>query len=235
MKKDLYLFDETKGLVMKPDADKSDVRSLIAKHAASCNGKAPDLMREFKIQDKEISKEYGDEVLTGDTVWRGRIVINGLLRVPEKSRLIIAPGTVVEFKKKDANGDGIGENGILMQGVLIAKGTSDGPIIFRSAERQKRTGDWDAINIMNSDGAQNLMEFCQVEDAYRGLHFHFSNVIVNESVLRNNYIGIQFQESAVEIRGSYIYGNKNGIKGRDSEVNFAGNYISGNINVISSA
>ncbi len=230
MKKDLYLFDEAKGLVMKPDPDKSDIRSLIAKHAASCNRKAPDIMKEYKIQDKEISKEYSDEVLPGDTVWRGRILINGLLRVPENSRLIITPGTVVEFRKKDSDGDGIGENGILMQGVLIAKGTSDRPIIFRSAERQKRTGDWDSINIMNSDGAQNLVEFCQIEDAYRGLHFHFSNVIVNESVLRNNYTGIQFQESAVEIRGSHIYDNKNGIKGRDSEVNFSGNHIAGNIN-----
>ena len=60
-------------------------------------------------------------------------------------------------------------------------------------------GDWDSINIMNSDKAQNLIEFCQIEDAYRGLHFHFSHVTVADSIIRNNYRGIQFQESVVEI------------------------------------
>lgn len=217
MKNDLYM--------ITPDNE-----SLTLKPAAMCNRNSYDFKKEYIVQDKETSREYGDEVLLGDTVWRGRIVINGLLRVPVDSRLIIAPGTIVEFIKKDTNGDSIGENGILMQGVLIAKGTKDEPIIFRSAEKQKRAGDWDAINIMNSDGAQNLVEFCQIEDAYRGLHFHFSNVMVNGSILRNNYIGIQFQESSAEIRGSHIYGNKNGIKGRDSDINFTGNYVLDNIN-----
>ncbi|MBI4826975.1 MAG: right-handed parallel beta-helix repeat-containing protein [Nitrospirae bacterium] len=217
MKNDLYM--------PKPDSE-----SLTVKRPVLCNRNSYDFAKEFEVHGKETSREYGDEVLPGDTVWRGRIAINGLLRVPVNFRLIIAPGTVVEFKKKDTNGDGIGENGILMQGVLIAKGTKDEPIIFRSAEKQKRPGDWDAINIMNSDGAQNLVEFCQIENAYRGLHFHFSNVMVSESILRNNYIGIQFQESAAEIRGSHIYGNKNGIKGRDSDMNFTGNYVFDNIN-----
>ncbi|MBI5410096.1 MAG: right-handed parallel beta-helix repeat-containing protein [Nitrospirae bacterium] len=230
MKKDLYLFDETKGLTLKPAPDKSGTQNMIAKHLASCSKSTSEIMREYTTQDKELSKIYGDEVLQGDTVWRGRVLIEGLLRVPENSRLIITPGAVVEFRRKDTDGDGIGENGILMQGVLIAKGTKEEPILFRSAERQRRPGDWDSINIMNSDGAQNLVEFCQIEDAYRGLHFHFSNVMVNASVLRNNYLGIQFQESAVEIKGSRIYGNRSGIKGRDSRVGFTGNYVFGNIN-----
>jgi parallel beta-helix repeat protein len=91
-------------------------------------------------------------------------------------------------------------------------------------------GDWDAINIMNSDGVQNLVEYVQIENAYRGLHFHFSNVIVNGSVLKNNYRAIQFQESAVEMRDNYIFNNKSGIKARDSEIVFRDNHIFNNIN-----
>jgi len=183
---------------------------------------------EYTAKEKEIIRRYGNEVLLTDTVWGGRIEIDGVIRIPERSRLIILPGTVVEFKKKDTNSDGIGENGLLIQGVFIAKGTKEYPIIFRSAEKQKEIGDWDAINMMNSDGAQNLIEYCQIEDAYRGLHSHFSNVFVKGSVLRNNYRGMQFQESAVEIRENYFYGNKSGIQARDSEIILTDNYLCNN-------
>ena len=184
--------------------------------------------KEYSVGNKEISRQYADEVLLGDTVWRGRIIISGLIRLPAGSRLIITPGTVIEFKRLDTDGDGIGESGLMVQGVIIAKGTAESRIIFRSAEKLRRMGDWDSINIMNSDGARNLLEYCQVEDAYRGLHFHFSDVAVRYSVLRNNYRGIQFQESTADITGNYLYSNKSGLQGRDSQVIFSNNEISNN-------
>jgi hypothetical protein len=139
------------------------------------------------------------------------------------------PGTVVEFGKRDTNGDGIGENGLLIQGVLIAKGSRSNPIFFRSSEKSPGIGNWDSINIMNSDGVQNLIEYCQIEDAYRGLHFHFSNVLVNRSIFKNSYRGIQFQESQVELRNNRFYGNKSAVQGRDSQVVFTGNFVKENL------
>ncbi|RJQ45884.1 MAG: right-handed parallel beta-helix repeat-containing protein [Nitrospiraceae bacterium] len=187
-------------------------------------------LKEYKVKDsgKEKARVYGDDVLLGSVVWQGRIEVNGIIRVPENSRLIIMPGTVVEFRKKDANNDGIGENGLLIQGNFIAKGTREQPIFFRSAGKQRGMTDWDSINILNSDRTQNLIEHCQIENAYRGLHFHFSNVAVTESVLRNNERGIQFQESIVEIRGTHFYGNKSVLWARDSEIIFSDNAISHN-------
>ncbi|MFZ2198868.1 MAG: right-handed parallel beta-helix repeat-containing protein [Thermodesulfovibrionales bacterium] len=181
-----------------------------------------------EVEKKEKNRIYADAVLRGNTVWQGRIAVQGRIRVPEDSRLVIMPGTVVEFRKKDTNQDGIGENGLMIQGVIIAKGTGENPIIFRSAESQKRIGDWDAINIMNSDGVQNIIEYCQVEDAYRGLHFHFSNVAVRASVLRNNYRAVQFQESMVDIAGTHIYENNSGMQARDSAISMTDNFIFNN-------
>ncbi|WP_041973768.1 right-handed parallel beta-helix repeat-containing protein [Geobacter sp. OR-1] len=180
-------------------------------------------------QGQSITRVYKDEVLKGETVWRGRVEINGQVRVPEASRLVIMPGTIVEFHRRDTNGDGIGENGLLIQGVLIAKGTRQEPIFFRSAEKKPTIGDWDSINLMNSDGVQNLIEYCQIEDAYRGVHFHFSNVKVSRSVFRNSYRGIQFQESQVEILNNRFYGNKSAVQGRDSDILFAGNLVQKNL------
>lgn len=175
-----------------------------------------------------VSRRYQDEVFRGDTIWQGRIEVAGVIRVPEGSRLFILPGTIVEFFKKDSAGSGIGENGLLIQGRLIAKGTLENPIVFRSAEKVKRPGDWDSINIMNSAGAQNLIEHCRIEHAYRGLHFHFSHVGLYNSQLTNNYRGIQFQESLVLLKANHIYGNKSGVQGRDSDVSLFDNLISAN-------
>lgn len=179
--------------------------------------------------EKPLARIYRNEALTGETIWQGRIEINGQVRIPEAARLVIMPGTVVEFRKRDTNGDGIGENGILIQGVLVAKGTRAAPIVFRSAEPRPRMGDWDSINLMNSDGVQNLIEYCRIEDAYRGLHFHFSNVLVNHADFRNSYRGIQFQESQVDIRNSRFTANKSAVQGRDSDVRFTGNIVQGNL------
>ena len=179
---------------------------------------------------RPITAVYRDEALPGTTVWKGRILIDGQLRCPPASRLIILPGTVVEFTRKDSNGDGIGENGLQIQGQLIAKGTPEQPIIFRSGAQEPHLGDWDAINILGGDLAQNLLEYCRIEDAYRGLHFHFSNVAVNHLVLRNNYRGAQFQESLVQVNGSSFFGNKSGIQARDSEVTFTNNEVFDNLN-----
>jgi hypothetical protein len=185
-------------------------------------------LREFRVNGKGESRRYGEEVLAFDTIWQGRIRVDGILRIPEGVRLIVLPGTVIEFSKRDTNSDGIGENGLLIQGVIIAKGTPEKPILFRSAEKKAAMGDWDAINIMNSNGSQNLIEYCQIQDAYRALHFHFSNVAVNNSILRNNYRGMQFQESVVDMRGSAIYGNNSGLRARDSELFFQNNDVHNN-------
>jgi len=175
-----------------------------------------------------VARTYKNEALVGDTVWSGRIRIEGNLRIPEGSRLIVTPGTVVEFSRADSNGDGIGENGLLIQGVFIAKGTKQAPIVFRSGEKVRRMGDWDSINIMNSDKAENLVENCLIEDAYRGLHFHYSTVQVSSTRFRNNYRGIQFQESSVEIRSSEFRANKSGVQGRDSFIIFNNNRLASN-------
>jgi nitrous oxidase accessory protein NosD len=181
-----------------------------------------------KSTELPLSRRYGDDVLKGETVWRERVVVNGIVRVPEGSRLVILPGTMVEFGEKDTNSDGIGEYGLLIQGVIVARGTTEAQITFRSAGKKGRRGGWDAINIMNSSGAWNLMEHCRIEDAYRGLHFHFSRVAVTDSVFTNNYRGIQFQEATVLARGNRFFANRSAVQGRDSDITFSGNTLNDN-------
>ena len=123
------------------ESSNSIARDNIKKDSYTYKGKDYPVGRSYESQKKDLGRVYGDEVLLGDTVWQGRIEIDGMIRVPEGGRLIIVPGTLVEVKKLDTNGDGIGENGLLVQGVFIAKGTAENPIVFRSAEQNKRMGE----------------------------------------------------------------------------------------------
>ncbi len=198
-------------------------------HSTTDTPPAFSLQRYKEVTTDSKPVELVDKVLLGDTIWQGRIQITGQVRVPVNSRLTILPGTIIEFTKKDTNGDGIGESGLMLQGVLLAKGTAKQPIFFRSAEPDKKRGDWDAINIISSDGVRNIIEYCQFEDAYRGLHFHFSNVIMQHSVLVNNYRGMQFQESTVELRENSFYHNNSAVQARDSEIVLAGNFFVNNV------
>jgi hypothetical protein len=95
-------------------------------------------LRGPKTGPNDAGRVFGDEVILGTVVWQKRIEVRGTVRVPEGSRLVILPGTTVEFTRKDTNSDTIGENGLLIQGSIIAKGTEGSPIIFRSAEKQRR-------------------------------------------------------------------------------------------------
>ena len=175
-----------------------------------------------------LTRSYADEAVTGTVVWRGRVVVDGVVRVPADARLIVLPGTVVEFTFRDSNDDTIGENGLMIQGQLVAKGTAERPIFFRGSGPDRRPGLWDAINILGSDRRQNLIEYCQIEDAYRGVHFHFANVLVNHVQFRGNYRGAQFQESLVTVRDSVFTGNKSAVRARDSQVLFEDNRVEGN-------
>jgi hypothetical protein len=218
------------GALFAPDKD-SIVRHNRKKDLFRATSAGPVFTaREYAAAPVPLTATYKDEALPDYTVWKGRILIDGQLRLPPENRLYIMPGTIVEVTKKDTNSDGIGENGLQVQGLLIAKGTPEKPILFRSAELVRRRGDWDSINVLGSEQAQNIIEYCQIEDAYRGLHFHYANVAVNKTILRGNYRGAQFQESLVAIRDSQFYGNKSGLQTRDSEVIFENNAVFNNLN-----
>ncbi|MBU0674662.1 MAG: right-handed parallel beta-helix repeat-containing protein [Proteobacteria bacterium] len=183
-----------------------------------------------ELPEPPITASYQDQALPNFTLWKGRVLVDGQVRLPPTGRLVILPGTIVEFTKHDTNADGIGENGIQIQGQLIAKGTPDQPIIFRSVEKNPQMGDWDSLNFLGSDQSQNIVEYCRIQNAYRGMHFHYSNVAVNHVVLHDNYRGIQFQESLVAITNSRFFKNRSGIQARDSEVVLQSNEIFNNLN-----
>jgi hypothetical protein len=165
---------------------------------------------------EEYDFVYEDETIFKDTTWSGTVLINGVLTVFENITLTIEPGTVIMFKKIDSNGDGFGENEMYIRGEVVAEGTKEKPIIFTSAETDKKPGDWIAINMMVSEGKRNVFKNCILEYAYNGFHAHFSDMNLIRCEVRNSFLAVQFQDSTVSIKGCRIHDNNQALQFRDS-------------------
>jgi hypothetical protein len=161
-----------------------------------------------------------------DTVWTGDILINSVVTVAPGVTLEVRPGATIRFTRFDSNRDQIGEHELFIQGRFVARGTAEQPILFTSAEERPVSGDWGAINMMASM-AENILEHCRIEYAYRGFHAHFGRARIDHSSISHNRRGAQFQESDVQISQSLFKDNLNGLQFRDSQVNIVDSVVTG--------
>lgn len=176
---------------------------------------------EVTVPDVMVTASYGNETLVGTTVWKGRVRINGLVRVPPEARLVILPGTVVEFSFYDSNGDGIGENGLFVQGGLIAKGSRQQRIVFTSSRQRPAVGDWGEINLEQAQ--ESFFVNCDFQYGGWVFHSHFTVLTIKGCRFLNNDGGIRFRSGPVSIRDSLFRENRIGIRSFRGKGQIAGN------------
>ena len=174
------------------------------------------------------ARRIGDTFLDADRTLEGDVIVEGILRVAPGATLTILPGSRLFFTFRDTDGDGIGENGIFLQGNLRAKGTRERPIGFHPAEGSG-PGRWDSINFMASDRGENVLEHVEITGAYRGLHGHFSRLGGKEVRISRCYRGAQFQESEVTLSGLSVYESSSALRCRDSNVRIDGFRVDGTV------
>jgi hypothetical protein len=167
------------------------------------------------------AKRLGDTFVAADHTLSGDVILSGVVRVAPGATLTIVPGSRLFFTYRDTNGDGIGENGIFLQGNLAARGTEAKPIGFYPFPSGGR-GRWDSINFMVSETGENILEHVVIVGAYRGLHAHFSVLKGKKIRIANCFRGIQFQESEVELSSVEIVSATSAFRCRDSNVRLSG-------------
>lgn len=163
------------------------------------------------------ARRIGDTFLDADRTLEGDLIVEGILRVAPGVTLTILPGSRLFFTFRDTDGDGIGENGIFLQGNLRAKGTASLPIGFHPAEGGG-PGRWDSINFMASERGENILEHVKISGAYRGLHAHFSRLEGKDVRISRCFRGVQFQESEVTLSGLSVSASSSALRCRDSNV-----------------
>jgi len=174
------------------------------------------------------ARRIGDTFLDADRTLDGDVVVDGIVRVAPGITLTILPGARLFFTFRDTDGDGIGENGIFLQGNLRAKGTASLPIGFYPAEGTG-PGRWDSVNFMASDRGENVLEHVEIVGAYRGLHAHFSRLKGVDVRISRCFRGVQFQESEVTLSGLSVSSSSSALRCRDSDVRIDGFRVEGTI------
>ena len=174
------------------------------------------------------ARRIGDTFIETDRTLQGDVIVEGIVRVAPGATLTILPGSRLFFTFRDTDGDGIGENGIFLQGNLRAKGTADRPIGFYPAEAGG-PGRWDSISFMASDRGENVIEHVEIVGAYRGLHAHFSRLAGKDVRVSRCYRGVQFQESEVALSGLSVSSSSSALRCRDSDVRIEGFRVDGTV------
>lgn len=166
----------------------------------------------------------GDVRLTEDTFWNGSIVIDGTVHLIKGKTLTIAPGADIAFVRRDADQDGLGDAGLMIDGELVAVGTPAAPIRFHSAEAAPRPGDWLEIHVDFSPRIE--LRYCEIRHSAHGLHAHFTKGVVEDCVLAENIDGTRLGRSRFALRNNLIERNiGKGINFRDSRLEIRRNIL----------
>lgn len=153
----------------------------------------------------------GDLSIQEDTVWSGTITVNGVVSVKKGVTLTLKPGTTVQFKKIDRDGNRIGDGEILVEGRLVAEGLPENRIVFTSAEENPARLDWSYINILSSSG-ENILKYCVFEYGFSGMQIHYSNVGIYDCLFWKNGEGLHFNTANLKVVHSTMTENGVGMK-----------------------
>jgi hypothetical protein len=164
---------------------------------------------------------YGDQVLTEDTVWRGEVLVEGVLVVAPQATLTVEPGSVVRFRRRSAQAPLL-----VVQGRLVATGTRETPVSFTSNFTAPAAGDWQGIMLLGSE-KKNVLENCRVEGAEVGVDALYSSVSLKAVRAERCGTGMRFQDALVTLDGGGALECGTGVRLADSEATLRGLSVTG--------
>jgi parallel beta-helix repeat protein len=169
----------------------------------------------------------GTMLLTEDSVWRGEVLVNGVVTVAPQSTLTIEPGTVIRFGGVEPAST-IGGGGLLLVlGRLVADGTKDRPILFASRYVESLRGDWQGIVLLGSE-KKNTLEECTVEGAEIGIDASYSSLTLRDTRFVRCGTGIRLQDTVFSSVGGSVVNCEVGMVLLESETELIDGSFSGN-------
>jgi TonB family protein len=128
-------------------------------------------------------------IINGSERWQGEILLTGDVVVAKSGRLTVMPGCrVLALPNQDDQQSGNDKNRIeiIINGDFLAEALPGNGILFSSAAKDKRMGDWYGLIIQNRKPSSALRNVT-IEYAFDGLTIIASNPSVTSSVLQYNF------------------------------------------------
>lgn len=165
---------------------------------------------------------YADRVVSEDTVWRGKVLVEGAVTIAPQATLTIEPGTVVRFRQKAPR-----TALLVVQGRMVASGTKEAPIVFSSSFTAPVAGDWQGVMLLGSE-KKNVMENCRIDGAQTGLEALFSNVTLKNVRVERSRTGMRFQDALVQMESGGAADCDTGLSFTESEATLRSPSLMGN-------
>lgn len=135
-----------------------------------------------------------DTVIANKTIernesWSGNIIIKGDITVASGVILTVMADTHVLFSPnmdQAKSGKDQTRCELIVNGILIVKGTPDHRVVFSSASKSPRMGDWYGIELLNKKQI-SIINYAVIEYAYNGIVIKKSNSQVSNSQIHLNY------------------------------------------------
>jgi len=120
--------------------------------------------------------------------------VDAAISIASRDSLTIEPGVTVRFS---------GRYGFTITGVLLALGTTEDSIVFRSSNPQPDA--WLGIIFNSIRAGSSRMDFCSIKYAYRGITFSNSSPQVsNTSLVYHESNGMRFERSRAVVENCAI-------------------------------
>ena len=130
------------------------------------------------------AETYVNSDIDVNTTWterNGPYIVEKDILVLEGVTLEISPGTKVFFD---------GSYGINVEGRLLAKGTRESNIVFRSNQVAPQNDDWDGLKF-KSEG--NRLSHCRISHAYTAVHISYGNESITDCIISDSRGGMRIE------------------------------------------
>lgn len=131
-------------------------------------------------------------------------VLNSTVEVAEDVTCVIKPGVILRFG---------GYHRFIVNGLLIAEGTKDNPILITGVDRARGSTEppcWQGFEI-RGDKADAVFKYCRIEGAYRNFIYDTRPTIKQCEFVGNHCALYCSNKAAPHIKNNKIYRNKYGI------------------------
>lgn len=159
------------------------------------------------------TQKYTSAVIDQDTIWKGRILIQGALVLAPNATLTIVPGTTIRFKP--------GNDGqlsrLVIRGRIVAVGTSACPIVFTADAGSGVAGAWGGV-VLLATSKRNQVVHCRFEQAETAFETSFSSVYLGHVQIVSSRTGMSFRDSTAKIISSQLSRCTTGLQSYDSEL-----------------